>query len=1259
MSKEPNSIPAQIGPYKILRELGAGGMGTVYRAVHAELRRDVALKVLTPNSARNEVLLKRFQLEARAAAMPYHENIVLFYEHGSADGYHYMALEYVRGRDLGRIIREHKRLPVSFSLHIVKQVARALEHAHKHGFVHRDIKPSNLLITKDKHVKLTDMGLARQLEELEENHVTRDGTTVGTVDYMAPEQAHDSRSVDIRGDIYSLGCTWFQMLAGTVPYRGGTALERLYKHSSDPIPDVRDHNPKVPDSVAYTIERMMAKSPKDRFQTPTQLLEELESLDLSLHPSSASLADLVAEEEAVIVPGRISSSVRLPTVAAPPVEKALVPKTRKGLNPVWFLSGLGIAFVLGAIAIMVISSSSSQPPGTSVANATEEEAETTVAASSTAAIPSIELGRGTKATPKSLRVQAIDQPAAADAPVSIPLTEAEKTQVYGPWTTPDRLEPVTSFAVRRTTGADDATFSSIRQAWTQASKALAGGRETAGIVLNSDGPLFLDSMRFSDRPLVIRAAKDFTPLAVFEDLKASSSNDLESSWFRFDGNGRVEIEGVHFTIFADDIRLQNLRFSLFSLHNTDLSLRRCTFTVLGTHRRGIDLIALTGDRPAKILIEDCVLRGESVTAVRAECPADTLVENSCLMTSADALFVLKGSNDPQTNLRLANSTLVAGHEVIRLELTSAAKTHVVTAGSVFVSPASNELHPMLQIHAESVDVPLKDRCQWTSIRSAYVAWPALAVATSSGKTRSLAADLTAWRSLWQTPTNRELTGDAQLTLEPDFVQLPYPELELGDWRFPDHPSTLALIGYDATRCLKLSEHWFENAYGRFVVESATPTPPEAPVKRMTVTLDTPDALATAVAAENAEHLEVQLQGDGMQLMAPVRLNDKHLRIVFAKDSNLVVVPTGSSKAVFEVTSGSLQIEDGRFEWAGDPGEPERLALLNRAPLTMTRCWIKVPLTKAPAEIRPLVEMHSEGDEVPCLLRLKDTLLMSPATVLDLHSRRYDVMAENCVLIAGQDAFSVQADRQGPQWSGCIRLDHCSISVAGVVARLNASTRPSIAQQTPLLFDVTNCLLTDLVDAKNRRFPRARSGAVLAADGDVLDRQAVTWQGSHNGFDQKLASFIASEAPVDSRQTFARASLDWFRLWGIRHEAFPVLTNFFFDGDLDSRDTRLEGLALRPDDPATVADEQGNRIGADLRVFGVKVRESTRQTPAEFAYKTAPLSKTFALGVENLPVHTTPSTAPASNRATPPAVAKEQPASRRSRSERKTPVRVND
>jgi serine/threonine protein kinase len=280
MSSDQLSPGVRLGKYKVLAHVATGGMGTVYKASDEELGRIVALKVLDAGMAEKPSTLERFRREARHAAKLSHKNIVTLYEYGQANGMHFLALEFVEGIDLYDYIERKGRLAPEESRRILVQAVKALDHAFAQGITHRDIKPSNFLLTRERdrmRVKLTDLGLARKADE-EEFRVTRAGSTVGTIDYLAPEQARDSASADIRSDIYSLGCTLYHMLAGIPPFSEGGLGERVLKHLQEDPPDVRQLNPQVSDAMWALLLRMLAKKPEDRYQTPAELLDALKAL---------------------------------------------------------------------------------------------------------------------------------------------------------------------------------------------------------------------------------------------------------------------------------------------------------------------------------------------------------------------------------------------------------------------------------------------------------------------------------------------------------------------------------------------------------------------------------------------------------------------------------------------------------------------------------------------------------------------------------------------------------------------------------------------------------------------------------------------------------------------------------------------------------------------------------------------------------------------------------------------------------------------
>ncbi len=288
----------RIGSYRILEPLGSGGMSTVYRAVHLQSGHEIALKVLTRSLSRNSTLLQRFLREARSAETLEHPNVVAIYDRGIDEGRHYLVLEYVQGGDFHEYIQRHGPLDLAEAIKVIRDVVGGLKYAAGRGVIHRDIKPSNILRTPSGQSKIIDLGLALQ-SQFEDERVTREGTTVGTVDYMAPEQARDSRATSILSDMYSLGCTIYYLLAGIPPFPGGDITDKLTRHARSPAPDIRDLRPDIPNEVATILLRLLAKNPEDRFADYDALIA---ALDASPNPpptdiGGVALAPLDAEED--------------------------------------------------------------------------------------------------------------------------------------------------------------------------------------------------------------------------------------------------------------------------------------------------------------------------------------------------------------------------------------------------------------------------------------------------------------------------------------------------------------------------------------------------------------------------------------------------------------------------------------------------------------------------------------------------------------------------------------------------------------------------------------------------------------------------------------------------------------------------------------------------------------------------------------------------------------------------------------------------
>jgi serine/threonine-protein kinase len=264
-----------LGPYRLEQFVGGGGMGAVFRAHDTTLDRVVAVKVLSRTQSADEDMLRRFRNEAQSAARLDHENIGRVHAVGSDRGWHYIVFEFIEGRNLRDVVRDEGPFAVGRAIEVAIQVADALEHASERDVVHRDIKPSNIVITPAGRARVVDMGLARLAPAAGDADLTVSGMTLGTFDYISPEQARDPRAADVRSDLYSLGCTLFFMLAGRPPFAEGTMVQKLLQHQQDPPPAIEAIRPDVPQRLAAILARLMEKDPTDRYQRPAVLAADL------------------------------------------------------------------------------------------------------------------------------------------------------------------------------------------------------------------------------------------------------------------------------------------------------------------------------------------------------------------------------------------------------------------------------------------------------------------------------------------------------------------------------------------------------------------------------------------------------------------------------------------------------------------------------------------------------------------------------------------------------------------------------------------------------------------------------------------------------------------------------------------------------------------------------------------------------------------------------------------------------------------------
>ncbi len=296
-----------LGNYTILDKIGAGGMGQVFKAEHRRMHRIVAIKMLPNAMTKDAAALARFEREVTAAAKLNHTNIVTAHDADQANGVHFLVMEYVEGSDLSALVKKNGPFSVAKSISYVLQTAHGLEFAHKKGVVHRDIKPANLLLDNEGTVKILDMGLARIDSPGEtQAELTGTGAVMGTVDYMSPEQAFNTKHADARADIYSLGCSLYYLIAGKAIYSGETVVEKIFAHAQKPIPSLRETQADVPEQLETIFNTMVAKKIEDRYQTMSEVVADLEKCNSAIVGQGASTATGIWQSSATATSSELS-----------------------------------------------------------------------------------------------------------------------------------------------------------------------------------------------------------------------------------------------------------------------------------------------------------------------------------------------------------------------------------------------------------------------------------------------------------------------------------------------------------------------------------------------------------------------------------------------------------------------------------------------------------------------------------------------------------------------------------------------------------------------------------------------------------------------------------------------------------------------------------------------------------------------------------------------------------------------------------------
>lgn len=800
----------ELGHFKILERIRSGGMGAVFRALDTRLNRVVALKLLPPALSRDASAVQRFRNEAQAAAQLDHENIARVFYIGEDRGLHFIAFEFVTGINVRDRIWQQGQLQVTDAINYTLQIASALLHAAAQGVVHRDIKPSNIIITPQERAKLVDLGLARK-EHREESaaDLTIAGTTLGTFDYISPEQARDPRTADVRSDIYSLGCTLYHMLTGEPPYPEGTVLQKLLQHQGDEAPDPAQKNRQVPEMLSAIVRKMMSKDPRRRYQTAEQLVR-----DLMLVAGAMGLRSISPEG--------------LIWMSAKPVGPSFWERHVAWIAPVAML------FVI--VGYMEFSNSrdgqrGKEPgPANSAAIRNQEHGAVakggapTVSPGETTAPekvgPALSIGRDSSGN---------SAPSAATAPDDFPSVAARTPQPagggygftlgpeFGPEgavITPQPLDRAVLTSPRETTGQANtntatAPAESNNQGIQTASAAtpvverperpplpgpdpavdqpisIAGADGTiqsyptleAACSAAVDGSIIV--LRFNgvrrEKPLrvtrkvTIRAGRGYHPVIEFvpEDIPAEGHQTRMITV----ASGALDLIGVELLLAVDDAVPAD-QWSLIAVQRPEsLNLKGVTITVKNPRQRGVAVVEVQSSLvanmpemdmgkgqmriPLEIRVSGCLIRGGGdLFRVRNQEPARFLLEESVLALQGSLLAAIGGLEMPAENisleLRLDHVTAALGGNVLQLDSGDLPRrllpVQFAVSNTVFTAKSSESL---VSMSGNTSVQDFRSLLVWNGQRNFYDRFEAFwQINSLEGLGRMESLDFSAWQRTW-------------------------------------------------------------------------------------------------------------------------------------------------------------------------------------------------------------------------------------------------------------------------------------------------------------------------------------------------------------------------------------------------------------------------------------------------------------------------------------------------------------------------------
>ena len=1170
----------RIGKYEIVGHIATGGMGVIYKAYDVDLDRFVALKVLPPDLAKQDNTLIRFCREARAAAQLRHDNIVSIFEIGESHGTHYIALEYIEGTDLQDYINRKCKLDPEEARQIMIQAARALVHAFENGIVHRDIKPSNFLLTRKEDrlvVKLTDFGLAIRYENNAEFRITKDKTTVGTVDYMSPEQARDSRSADIRSDIYSLGCTFYHKLAGIAPFGKGTLPERIIQHMKTPAPDVRKHNKSIPEGIAAIIARMLAKKPDDRYQTPMELLQDLENpssvvpskgkngkrkrIDMTQVIDNENLDDEIADngrpEKTGVKVAREPSEQMAPrlrrTSDEPPEETSDPPREetvdsteheampapvskKKESSPVWMylvggsVGALGlvliIALIFGSRQNPVISKPPDKPPGpTPIAVDPGRRIELPPP-------PAIDTSAA-KMTVPALVLPTMDTlPEKADR-------EGLLKEFAGSFAGfPMASKEATVLRMSRLASAGPTSFRTLSDAFAAAKTVEAKPDEFTVVEIHDNGPIFVSNFApVAKKRILLRGGDGFRPLIVWDPPK---KGPLVFCTF---AQGSLAIDGIDFVMRASD----DGPITIFDLPESDFQARDCTFSIAGKSKEGIALVRRQRvnepieHRSTQTVLQRCYVRGPDVTLLAGrETSGALLVDESLVVGYQHPLIDLRGKDDHGLDIACVRSTMVSGHVLLRWRSLGGPGVSPPITGKVLDSILSRDdtdTAPGAMIELADAGEPRK--MSWRAANSVYAGWRQLLV--SASKTIG-GTDLEGWRGKWFYSSGDRAVAETWPRNPPSGLEDQGADTFLPARLPPGGPlapvAFEALTGPGAIGCV-IGKLPFTPPLAIERIYTPTPVASVPPIDYDKIAIDPGGEayhgerldlnkvdLGSYLTSKlqqvrPAARVVMHLHGRGTCLTSPLRVRGvQYLALYFERDGKDPLVlkanPTTNPNRLplIEMTGGHLEIYGARLPLSEKTLTPT-IVHVHDGNLTMTRCWLQGPHLKWDL-FKNLVSV-SNSQTTPTTLLMRDNVLVADKLLLHL-TDHVQLKARNNVFVSLGDG--VLFDVSSPSVPMEHGLSHNTWAVRHTYFAMRSG--PGFQAAGAVLLNAnSNAFLNPFADGPDK-------STLLRGAEPWASHGAWAWRGQYNAYDVRVHAYFAG---LDRTPGPKQTRLDWQTAWG--------------------------------------------------------------------------------------------------------------------------------